>query len=200
MGWVNPPRLRQYTGRVHLALSSLLIAPAKADGQPWDSGNLMPAALVARMQRGLNPAIRPGLYRTLSLGGDPLVFLAEAESWALAAYGPSMPAPDIAADILVDGRLVGQAGKVSDSFAPRWSTMFSVPLQLDPRSRIVVRAVDKDAMFDDDVGSCTIQGMPWVDDQGHVDGATIACQGQIWAMGMRVVPLDAQSAFYPPRY
>lgn len=196
----QPPQLRRYLGPVQLGLASILVAPGKPDGNGWDPRRLVEAPIAKRIGRGLPPDLAPPLFRTLSHGGDPFAFLGETESWTLAAYSGDAGAPDIEVTIYVNGRFASRAEKVQDNFYPRWQPSFTTPVQLGPNSVVELRVVDKDVVDDDDMGSCVIRGVPWVDNRGYADVSSVQCSSQIWAVGLRVVPLDTPGAQYPGVY
>ena len=191
----DSPSVVHYTGRVKLALTSMLISPGKSSGLPWDGPGSLPPGVAAKLQSGAGKKLTNQLFRALSLGIPPIALLAELEAWTIGAFIGGNAPPDIEARVYVDEQLVAFAPKVQNSYVPSWGGAVSAvtkPLTLKPHSQIVISVMDRDLLADDSVGTCTLQGMPYVDDHGYAISSSFRCGPQIWAVGLRVIPDDSQ--------
>lgn len=186
------PGVQRYSGPVRLSLTALVIAPGKTSGLPWDGPGQLPNEVATGIRKGLGQGVVRRLFRALSLGTPPLALLAELESWTVGAFIAGTAAPDIQASIYVDGQLIAVTQKVANDYVPTWAGRFTRPVTLGRTTQIDIKVIDRDLAFDDDVGTCTIQGMPYVDDHGYVIAQSFRCWGQVWAVALRAVPVEPQ--------
>ncbi len=180
-------------GPVRLALTALVIAPGKTSGRPWDGFGQLPEAVRQGLQRsGLGSGVVKTLFRALSLGNPPLSVLAELLPWTAGAFSNTIAAPDIEVTLYLNGERIGFAPKVANDFVPTWAANFTRPVRLGGHSQFEIKVIDKDEAFDDDVGICTVKGMPEVDEQDYATAQSLRCSGQVWAVALRVVPMGPQ--------
>lgn len=174
-------------GPVRFGLTGVLIAPGKSSGQPWDG----PGALPPQVQQGLRTGLTVDLARSvLAAFGDGVPgtrALERLAPWAAAAINSAIAAPDVRVDVLLDSGRVSRARTRAHTLTPSWGYVGSASYVVTTTSQITIDAWDSDALFDDHIGVCTIQGMPLVDRNGYARGQDFTCNGQLWGVRLRVV-------------
>ena len=185
-------QLRQYTSKVTLAVSWALIAPRNSVGYTWDGTTDRNPSLEEAASQPLARAVTMRLFREMSRGNDPTVWLAKALPWTVEGFVAGMSAPDVEVELSLDDHSIGRVEKIEDSYTPHWDGKPSQPVDLSAQSVIKVKVADVDVMAKkEDVGACEIVGPPWVDDHGFIDASSYKCSSQIWALGIRVSPVDS---------
>lgn len=178
---------------VRLALTSVVVAPGKESGLPWDGFGRLPAAAEQAARSPLPPDASEGLFRWVSAEGV-LQLLGDVLPWAAGSFVPGFAAPDVEATLYVDGRVLAQAPTVANRYTPAWANVYTPPIKLHPYSQIEIRAVDRDLLGADPIGVCTLQGIPLVDARGYALAQNFQCFGQLWAVALRLVPVEPAEA------
>lgn len=119
------------------------------------------------------------------MGGFALGAVASVLPWAADAWMTGMAPPDVAMVVLLNGQPIGYGSKVQDAYNPTWSNRIG-PVTMTTADQLDFRATDVDVMFDDHIGVCTTQGVPLVDTRGYAQADSFVCQGQLWAVAVRV--------------
>lgn len=193
---------RRPVGPVRLAVTAVLVAPGKSSGQPWDGIMPLPAETQQGLQQGLSvQAVRAvfGLF----VDGSGVGAATRFAPWATNAFLGSIAAPDVRVDVLVDGRPVSRVRTQAHTFTPSWPIAPSAGTPISSNQQIDVDAWDIDALRDDHIGVCTIQGMPLVDRNGYARARDFTCNGQLWGVRLRVLadsyePADSTANQAPP--
>lgn len=187
----GPNDLVRYRGPVRLALTAVSVAPGKEDGRPWDGLGQLPTLVVEGLRSQRPRGFLGSLFRELSHGGA-LSAIVNLLPWTANAFISSTAAPDVQVDISLNGQLLTRSAVVRNSFFPTWSDVYTRPIVVTDFDQIELKAVDRDIAFHDQIGVCTSQGLPWVDSHhGYASEQTFQCYGQLWAVALRVIPVQA---------
>jgi len=190
----GPPGSRdlvRYRGPVRLALTAVSVAPGKEDGRPWDGLGQLPPEVVEGLRMPRTRGFFGTLFRELSHGGA-LSAIVSLLPWSANAFVDSIAAPDVQVEISLNGQLLTRSPIVRNSFFPTWSGVYTRPIMVSDFDHIELKAVDRDIAFHDQIGVCTSQGMPWVDSHhGYASDQTFQCYGQLWAVALRVIPIES---------
>lgn len=182
----SPWRTVSPTETVRLALASLLVAPAKETGLPWDGPGQLPAETTAAM-RSMSADLRREIgVRFLSM--QTIGAVADLAPWAFNLLSAGTAPPDVMARVSMQGTTLIQAPTVRQSFAPTWPNAFSPPVHLHDGVAITVDATDEDLMFHDHIGTCSATPPLRIDRDGYVDPRQWVCPGQLWAVRLRIEP------------
>ncbi len=182
-------RWRRPVGPVRIGLTSLLIAPGKSSGAPWDGLGALPEDTA----RGLRAGITVEASRALA---SLFVDVGTANSvgrivpWASRVLANATQAPDVRATVSIDGTQVSTSRTRMHSYTPSWPGLSPTAYTIGHDQHITVDAYDTDLAFDDHIGLCTMQGMPLVDRNGYARAEDFTCNGQLWAVRLRIVATE----------
>lgn len=179
--------LRRYKGPVQLVLTAALVAPGKDTGKPWDGLGSLPAEISEGLRAPRTQDMTGNFFRAL-LSETGIDTVAKLLPWTANAFLGGVEAPDVQIEISLDGRLLQRSPMVGNNYHPTWAGVYTLPVEIRDTSQVEIHAIDRDLAFDDEIGVCTTQGMPWVDRQGYASGETFRCLGQLWGVALRVVP------------
>lgn len=125
---------RRPVGPVRLAITSVLIAPGKSSGQPWDG--VMP--LPRETQQGLQQGVTVQAVRAICgafIEGSGAGAASRFAPWATNAFLGSIAAPDVRVDVLVDGRPASRVRTQTHTFTPSWPVPPATAFKSAQRSR-----------------------------------------------------------------
>lgn len=175
-------------GVFRLAVASVLVAPGKRDGGPWDGPGRLPPEVAQALQQGITRSERLSVSRWF-FGNTGAQTIGAVLPWAINAFSSGEAAPDVRLVVHQGSRLLFQTRQVRNTSLPTWDDAYSQPLELTPGIAIVVRATDLDLMFNDAIGECTATPPLRVNRDRYIDPAQWDCQdSQLWAVRMRVEP------------
>lgn len=190
----GPDDLVRYRGQVRLALTAVSVAPGKEDGRPWDGPGQLPPLIVDGLRAPLSRSVLGSLFGSLTRG-SALSAVVNLLPWTANAFTTSMAAPDVQVELSLNGRMLARSAMVGNSFFPTWSDVYTGPIVINEYDHLEIKAIDRDVMFHDQIGVCTSQGMPWVDSHhGYATAQTFQCFGQLWAVALRVIPVESGEA------
>lgn len=178
---------RRPVGVVRLALTSVLIAPGKSSGMPWDGPGQLPQDTQRALRAGLSGETFRAIFSAFVESGTGMGAATRFAPWALNALNSATAAPDALVDVTINGERVARAQNRTHTFTPSWGSAYSRPVQIGPNQHIELEAWDTDVMFNDPIGTCTIQGMPLVDRNGYARAEDFTCTGQLWGVRLRVI-------------
>lgn len=184
----NSPGVHRFTGPVQLSLTDLVIAPGKDSGLPWDGPGSLPEEVSKLVQTPLPAKVMARVFDALRLGNDPL-FLLQAMGIAITGLSAGSAAPDIEATMFFNGRQIAVYPMVPNSCHPTWAGRFTEPVLIGQYDTVDIKVIDRDALRNDEVGMCSLQGQPYVDKRGFVIAKEFRCRGQVWGAGLRLRPV-----------
>ncbi len=181
------PTWRRPVGPVSFGLTSVLIAPGKSSGRPWDGLGALPPEVQQGLRTGLTADFARSILSTFVEGGSGVGAVSRFAPWAVNAINNAIAAPDVRVDVLLDNTRVWRAQTQMHSFTPSWATAGTTAYNVSPTSQIAIDAWDSDLFSHDHIGVCTIQGMPLVDRNGYARAQDFSCNGQLWGVRLRVM-------------
>ena len=183
-------RLKQYLGKVTLAASWAIIAPRTSSGDTWDGTPARNPLVEEEARKPVERIVTRRLFQEMSRGSDPMPWLIKRLPWTGDGFVSGMHAPDVELEFGVEDQVLGRGEKVEDNYAPHWDGKPSAAVDLSPQSVVKVKVIDADVIAKQEIGTCEIIGIPWVDDNGFVVPGSYRCSSQVWALGIRVTPID----------
>ncbi len=189
-------QLVRFRGPVRLILTAVLVAPGKDSGLPWDGPGSLPSDVAQGLRAPRPRGLVGSLFRALA-DGTGLGTLTRRLPWAANAFISGFAAPDVQVEMYLNGNLLQRSPMVSNSYNPTWTGIYTPPVEVHDFDQLEFRAIDRDVLFDDQIGVCTSQGMPWVNSLGYASAQTFQCLGQLWAIALRVVPVNPTDSEAP---
>lgn len=188
--------LVRFRGPVRLVLTAVLVAPGKDSGLPWDGPGSLPRDVAQGLRAPRPRGLTGSLFRAL-VDGTGLGALTPLLPWTVNAFISGFAAPDVQVEMYLNGNLLQRSPMVANSYNPTWSGVYTSPVEVHEFDQLEFRAIDRDVLFHDQIGVCTSQGMPWVDSLGYASAQTFQCLGQLWAIALRVMPVNSTDGNAP---
>lgn len=177
-------------GRIKFAVTSVLVAPGKSSGAPWDLKRPLPDEVSQGLRQPLAAALSRELFTALGLGSH-VSLLNTMLPWTRSAFLQNAQAPDVQVDLYVGESLVLTTAKVQDSYSPTWPNEYTPALDIRDDTQVSIHATDLDFFGQHDaIGTCTLKGIPPLDARAYAVADAFKCMGQLWAVSLRVVSAD----------
>lgn len=181
--------LTRRQGRIKFAVTSVLVAPGKDSGAPWDLWKPLPDEVSSGLKNPLSAELGRELFKALGMGSH-FNLLNSVLPWTKSAFVQNKQAPDVQVDLYVGETRVLTTSKVADSYSPTWPNAYTPALEIRDDTQISIDATDIDVNNHDHIGTCTLKGVPPVDAHSYAQGQAFKCLGQLWAVSLRVVAAD----------